>query len=1002
MLLLAFSGHVMGQTVTGKVIDPSGIPLVGANVVEQGTTYGAVTDFDGNFSLELSSSDVVLQISYIGYETKLIPYTGQKELKVVLPNAMALLDDIVVIGYGTQKKKDVTGAMKTIKAEGIEGQPVSNMASAMQGQVAGLQVTSSSGQPGAGHNVRIRGTSSITGGSNPLYVIDNVIVTNGSALATLNTSDIESINVLKDASAPAIYGARAANGVIIITTKRGKAGKTAVNFHTYAGVQTPSKKLDMLDAQGYQTVWNAAQDNAELERFANLDGTTLTESTDWQSALLNDARIQNYELSTTSGTENTNISSSVNHYQEDGMILNTGFTRTSVRLNADTHFNNLKLGNSFYYSHSNFRDQNVVNGRGMLNWALSQSPAVAIRNENNVGGFNGPQPGDGALNKVNPIAAQELIENTRRINRFLGNVYAQYEFFDGFSYKLSLGADMAGTFNRYFAPEFDLGNGQTPLSIQNGKQVTERRTDQSSILLENMLNFKRMIGKHDVAVLLGHSAIANETSYQHTSVVGENISEAFPVINASESVSDLQGGRSQRRMLSYFGRASYGYDGKYLAMFNYRRDGSSAFTAENAFEDFMSASLGWVISEESFLEDGFFDLLKLRGSYGYLGNDQINASATQSVVNLNSKTIFNGNVLVNGVSPGSQVANRDLVWEKQEQLNLGLDMAILRNRLSLTVDYFVKNSKDLLLRFNLPKATGVGAVYLNAGQVQNKGWEFDLSYGDKKGDFSYNISANATLLNNEVKELAYGLEAIERYGNSYFVPRNRIEVGNSLFALYGYQADGIYKSEEELNDGPTPLPGTAVGDIKYKDISGPEGVPDGMITNDDRTFIGDGNQDIIYGFSMSAKYKGFDCSLQLQGVYGNEVFNETKFYTQGYYNTYNMTTDVLDAWSETNPNSDTPRAIPSNLSNNDEVSSYWVEDASYLRLRNVQLGYTIPAKAVGVIGLSSCRLYTSAQNLFTITDFSGYDPESATFSGVQGAQLYPTPKTFVLGAQIGF
>ncbi|MEO0331467.1 MAG: SusC/RagA family TonB-linked outer membrane protein, partial [Bacteroidota bacterium] len=698
--------NAQAQRVTGKVVDFTNEPLPGVNVIERGTTNGTLTDVEGNYALTVSSDTAILIFSYVGFNREEEPVDNRSTINVTLIEDITSLSEVVVIGYGTQQKENVSGAISTVDAEAIEGRPVADVESALQGQIAGLQITSNSGSPGAGNSVRIRGTSSITGGSSPLYVIDGNIISTGvggggNPLATINPADIASVNVLKDASAAAIYGARAANGVIIVTTKRGTAGEPKINVNVFGGVQSATNTLDLLNAQQYQQVRNQVADNAGVPRIPNLDGTTLTTSTDWQDAVLQTSAIQSYEVSASGGGTNTTYYTSLRHYDEEGIILGTGMRRTSLRINTDTQLGRFKLGNSLNVSRTNFDREFFANGRGTLHSAISNSPAIAIRNPDNIGGYNGPTNDDGDTGVLNPVAAQDLIDRESFVNRILGNMFAEYELIEGLNYRINFGVDLSSYQNQLFAPFFDLGTGDAVVGLPNGAEIREGRGDNVSLLLENTLNFRRTFGKHNLDLLVGYTVQDDQRQEIEVQTVGQNISEGFPVISAStDQVVPPSGFLVEERTVSYIGRVLYDYDSRYLATFNFRRDGSSIFTRENFFDNFFSGSLGWVISNEAFMDNSIFSNLKLRASYGFLGNDQINPNATNSILNTNARYVFgNEQVVLNTFAPGGRIANPGLVWEKQEQLNIGLDIGLLDNKLSATVDYYVKNSNDLLLSF---------------------------------------------------------------------------------------------------------------------------------------------------------------------------------------------------------------------------------------------------------------------------------------------------------------
>ena len=994
------------QQVTGTVYDVDGFPLTGATILEVGTGNGTQTDLDGQFSLTVSSEEPVLRISYLGYLSQEVPVQGRNQLEITLSENAETLDEVVVIGYGTQTRDNVSGALSTLSSEAIEGRPVASFQSALQGQVAGLQITSNSGAPGGANNVRIRGTSSITGGSNPLYVIDGVIIQTGVGVAgdpfaTLNPSDIASVTVLKDASAAAIYGARAANGVIIVTTKRGRTGQPKISLNTYVGSQSVTNTLDLLNAEQYRQVRNTVAENSGEAPITNLEpGRTLANDTDWQDAIFQNGLIQNYELAASGGTEAFSYYASLGHYDEEGTIIGTGLERTTLRINTDTRLGRFKFGNSLTVSRSATEQEYIGQGNSILAWTLLSPPTVAIRDANNIGGFSGSTNADGDPRILNPVAAQTLIERGGTATRMLGNVFAEYEFVDGLNLRVNLGADQSSFRNRTFAPFFDLGTGEAVVTLEEGAQVSENLGENLSLLLENTLNFRRQLNDHSLDLLAGYTVQRTEVSGVNVRTVGQNISPGLPVLSGSALLPSPPGGFSEEvRTVSFLGRVMYDFDDRYLATFNFRRDGSSIFTRDNYFDNFYSGSVGWVVSNEDFLTGSTLSTLKLRGSYGFLGNDQINAGATLALLNSDARYILGADQgIAPSLAPGGLVANPNLVWEKQRQLNLGVDLGVLDDRLSFSFDYFVKTSDDLLLSFPLPNATGFENVFLNAAEVQNTGVEFAAGYRSTLGELTYSINANLTLLDNEVKALTEGLESIDRNSTNEFTARNRIEVGQSLFAFYGYRTDGIYQNQGEIDAGPTPLGGTAPGDLRFVDVNG-----DGAITEDDRTFIGDANQDVQYGFGLNLGFRQLDFSLQFQGVSGNQIWNDTKYLTQAYFRVGNLSTDVLDAWTPSNPSTTQPRAVSPNIANNDIGSDFFVEDGAYLRLKNLQLGYTLGQNTLGGLPLSNARLYVAGQNLLTFTDYSGYDPEVGSTGGFGfDAVGYPQSRRITVGLQLGF
>ncbi|QLE02200.1 TonB-dependent receptor [Galbibacter sp. BG1] len=1003
-------------SISGKVLGEDGVPLPGATVIEKGTSNGTQTDFDGNFSLSVENPQkAVLTISYVGFATQEFPLQSQNNFTITLKEDFAKLDEVVVVAYGTQEKGNITGAIASVGSENLEGRPVADFQNALQGQVAGLNITSSSGAPGGRSSAVIRGVGSITGGSSPLYVIDGNIMNNfiGSQgpgftqpdpLSTINPADIESVTVLKDASASAIYGSRAANGVILITTKRGKSGKAKIEFNTYTGFQTATNTLDLLNSSQYQQVWNAARDNAGESRIPALDGTNLTVDTDWQDEVLRSAPMQNYQLSATGGGENTRYYTSLSYLNQEGIVIGTGLERFSLQLNSDTRLGKFKMGNSLTVSRSKFDKESVNAGQTILTWAIVNAPNVPVYNPDSLGGFGGPTPADGEPT-LNPVAAQELVTSENTVNRILGNVYAQYDILNGLTFKVNAGFDLITFHDRFAAPDFELGGLQIP-GFEQGSEVSEYRGENNSILLENTLNYKRKLGKHNIDLLAGYSIQQTEYSDVRVRVLGEYVGTGLPVINGSNDINTASGLINEGRITSFFSRAMYDYDDRYLFTANFRRDGSSRFDPSKFYGNFYSFSAGWNISNEDFMKDSFISNLKLRASYGGLGNDQI-SGAPNFTLNQNARYVLGtGQVITSGVVPIGTIYNRDLSWETQTQANFGLDLGIFENRLNFTVDYFDKKSEDLLFPVPTPTTTGFTKINLNAGEVTNKGWEITVNYSDRIGeDFRLGAGFNFTTIKNEVTKLAQDLEAFEgsAFGQLSGAQRTRVEVGHSVRSFYGYKVEGIFQSIAEVNAAADQGDLTAPGDLRYADISGPDGTPDGVIDENDRTFIGDAVPDVSYGFNLNLGYKNFDLSAQFQGVYGNDIWSETKFYTQSYARTNNLSTAVLNAWTPQNPSTTTPRTYPQTLADNDRVSDFFIEDGSYLRLKNLQIGYTFSNEVLDKLGnLSKFRLYMAGQNVFTIADYTdvGFDPEIGS-GGIDNV-VYPQARTITFGLQLGF
>ncbi len=1013
IVLLGFTLNVLAQTVSisGTVVDVNGMPLLGATIVEKGTTNGTQADFDGIFTLTVSDAFATLNVSYVGYETKEVTLTGEtSNLKITLTEDVAKLNEVVVIAYGTQERGNVSGALSTVGSKELDGRPVTDFQNALQGQIAGVNITNSSGAPGGGTSVVIRGAGSLSGGSGPLYVVDGNIIntfignqgpgfTNPDPLSTINPADIESITVLKDASAASIYGSRGANGVILITTKRGKSGKPKFEFNTFSGVQQTWNQLDLLNSQQYQQVWNNARDNVGEPRIPALDGTNITTNTNWQDEVFRTASINSFNFRASGGGESTRYSSSVGYLNQEGIIIGTGLERFNLSINTDSEMGKFKFGNSLNVSRTVYDKESINASQSILNWAIVSAPNVPVFDPNNIGGYAGPGVDDGEPT-VNPVAIQDLVDNENTVNRILGSVYAEFEIVKGLSYRVNAGFDYLTFHDRLTVPEFELNQTQVP-GFEDGSEVKEYRGENNSILLENTLNYKRSFGKHNVDLIAGYTAQEQEFADMTARVLGQFTAGGLPVLSGSNDINTVRGIISETKTTSIIGRAMYDYDSRFLGTFNFRRDGSSKFVGDNKYANFISGSVGWNIANEAFMQDNYISQLKLRASYGSLGNDQINANASRFRLNQSQTYVFGENQVLNpGVGPLGSIQNSDLRWERQRQLNFGLDFGLNNNKFSMTIDYFEKTSVDLLLQIPTPGSTGFDNITLNAGEVVNKGLEVSANYQNYIGDdFSYTIGGNLTLLDNEVTSLVDGLDFIQTdgFGQLSQAQRVRIEPGQSLRSFYGYQVEGIFQSQAEVDAAPDQGELTAPGDFKYRDNN-----DDGVIDAEDQTFIGDAIPDVTFGFNLGMKYKNWDFSAQFQGVTGNDIWSETKFATQSYARTNNLNTVVLNAWTPDNPSTTVPRAVPQTLSDNDRVSDFYIEDGSYLRLKNLQIGYTLMGGFLDKAGISSARIFFAGQNIFTIAGYSdvGFDPEIGS-SGIDNV-VYPQARTATMGLRVEF
>jgi TonB-dependent starch-binding outer membrane protein SusC len=1022
----------MEFVITGKVTAETGEALPGVNVLLKGTTRGTTTDSNGNYSLALSEGEGTLIFSFIGYTSVEESINNRSRIDVTLHDDIQTLSEIVVVGYGTQEQKEVTGAIATVSGEKLAPSAVSSVDQALQGRLPGVYVTTNSGEPGGGLSMRVRGMGGL-GVSEPLYVVDGVIVTyNASStpgykesannpLATLNMADIESINVLKDASASAIYGARAGNGVVIITTKRGKEGKPRLTLDSYYGVQHVARQLDMMNAVEYAQFSNDARFAAGLEthtKFSNPN--SLGEGTDWQDAIFRSASMQNHQLSLSGGNDNTQYYFSAGYMKQDGIIIGSSFDRYSFRLNLDNKVNSwLKVGNSLTVSRTYNQSLTNNNGdryAGIVAQALRRSPTLDIYTAD--GGWAGPDASDlpfvGTIN--NPVMLATLNHEPNERIRALGNIYAEAVLLKDLTLRTNIGVDYLLTnFNR-FRPSFTEG------ALGNNKpEAASTKSTLANILAENTLAYRHIFNrKHNLEVLAGYTAqlstseYVSALSFYHTTndIITVNAGQPDPNRQAS-------GGENQTSYVSYLGRINYSFADKYLLTANIRRDGSSVFTSSNKYAVFPSFSAGWRISEEEFFKTvPVLSDVKLRASWGQVGIDgSLGIGSEYATIGSGYRYNFDGKV-VNGMA-ANRVPNTSLKWETVTQIDVGLDVGFFHNRVNVTADYFIKHYEDMITQKRMPVYSGmVSDEYyenpinqpVNSASVDNKGIELAVNYQNTVGNgFRYSLGANLTTFSNRVTKLDQDIVAGST-GNSDPGNLTRTRRGGSVGEFYGYVTNGIFRNQAEVdaangldNDPSTYFQssGTAPGDIRYKDLNG-----DNHIDDKDRTYIGSPIPDFAYGFNASFEYNNFDLNLLFQGVEGNKVVNVNRYITESSTDGENKSKDMINRWTESNPDSQYPRAISSDPNNNDRASDRYVEDGSYFRLKNIQLGYRLPSTLVNKILLSSVRIYLSAQNLWTITNYSGYNPDI----GAQGQNnlsngidntVYPNSVTFLGGINIG-
>jgi len=970
-------------TVTGRVLDDTASPLPGVSVVIRGTSIGTATDTDGRFSLNVPDENAVLVFSFIGFTQQEITVGTQTQLDVTLMPDVTSLSEVVVVGYGEVKKSDLTGAVASVKSDDLNAMPNINAVQGLSGRAAGVQIIQTSGAPGAAMSMRVRGGNSLLGSNEPLYVIDG-FATSGNPI-NLNPADIESIEILKDASATAIYGSRGANGVVMITTKRGKSGSNQVIIDSYVGVQQIIKKIDMLDAHEFATLANERAANDGIAPYFTDDQVaSFGKGTDWQDAIFRTAPIQNHSLMFSGGNDKSTYSISGSLFKQSGIIINSDYTRGSLRANV-----NQKVSDRFSVNYNAIMSRSIGNmlsndnasrGDGVVSAALTAPPTMPVYNAD--GTYSNARPYPFSSNAAeNPVAlAKERLNKAVR-NSVLTNMGMSYEFIKGLTLRVSGGIDYANTRTDYYSSRKLLAS-----PSGNASATFDERLN---FLNENILTYTNDINDQQNLSLTGGFTYQTERYTNNVmrasgfpnDALQNNKFESGTVIGAPTS------SVTKWTIMSWLGRANYSLNDRYLFTASVRADGSSRFGAANKWAAFPSGAFAWRASEEDFIRNmNAFSNLKLRLSWGKTGNTAIDPYQTMNT--LGSGTIILNNDLYTGYAPGSNKPNPDLRWETTTQTDVGIDMGFFNERITLSADFYVKHTTDLLAIVPLPPATGYTQETRNIGEIRNRGVEFTVGANVLDGRFKWNVSANIAANRNKVISLAGGSDV---FGPQLSVPLavsiNLVRPGYPMGVLYGYVENGL----------------DANGNITYKDVT-----PDGTLNNNDRTIIGDPNPDFIYGFNNNFSFKNFSLNIFFQGVYGNDLFNFNLANHGDAFNFgENQVADILNRWTPENQN---VNAAYPRLSVNTKFreSDRYVEDGSFLRLKNVRLGYTLPVAALQLNWLKSAQLYISAQNLLTITKYSWYDPEVSTRSGSSGIGLgidqtsYPVARTFTMGISLGF
>ncbi|KAF2509296.1 TonB-dependent receptor [Flavobacterium zhairuonense] len=1042
LFLLLTSNFITAQVkISGVVSDDKGLTIPGANISVVGTKTTASTDFDGKYTIDAPANGALL-VSFIGFDSQKIAIGGRTKINVTLQSSSEDLKEVVVIGYGTQKKKDVNGAISSVKSTDIENLKQVSIDQMLQGKAAGVSVTNNSGQPGGAASVRVRGTTSITGTNEPLYVIDGVPIsgdatgksTSGQTLAgkdgfsssggsgnnamsplsMINPNDIESMDILKDASATAIYGSRGANGVIIITTKQGKKGTGKVSYENYTSFATVANKLDVLTLPEYATLkTNLAKLWGFQTRQEFSHPELLGPGTNWQDEVYRTAISNSHQLSFSGAKDGTSYYLSGSYLDNEGTIINSGLKRYTVRLNLDSKIKSwLRVGGNLTGGITNERITVNQSFSGLISNTLLQSPDIPVRNVD--GTFAGPPTSEQSVTYYNPVAEALTRDNKLIRKNFLGNVYAEAEIVKGLKYRIELAANTEFSENDDFRPSYKWGS-QTNLLAD----LDVRRQNWYSTNIKNLLTYDKTIGKHKFTVLAGQEAndshweglIASAQGFKTNSIHTINLADVD-----NNTVTQYKGSAS---LSSLFARIIYDFNDKYSITASIRQDVSSKFdpTTDNQKGVFNAISGSWRLSSEPFMEGTrkYIDNIKFRIGYGETGNQQIPNNSYSAMLGTQNSGLGSGFL-------PSNYPNPNLVWESLNQTNIGIDFTLFDSKLSASFDVYDKKSEGFLFQVPLPlyltggggQYGGVSAPYSNLGTMSNKGFDLTLGYDLRStGNFNWNASMVVSHYKNNLDEIANGIVLTQEVNTNGYQPVvvTNTTVGNPIGLFYGYKTDGIFKDQAVLDKAPlqfgqavgTGAGETSLGDVKYVDVNG-----DGKIDAADKTFIGNPHPKFTYGFTNNFKYKNVDLSIFLQGSYGNDVMNLTKRAGTTNASLYdNQLVDAMDYYSSTNTASNNPRPLADASNTNLLISDRYVEDGSYLRIQNVTLGYSLPQDVISKYKISRLRLYGSAQNLYTFTKYSGYDPEIGSFnqnvllSGIDNGR-YPIARTFLVGLNLEF
>ncbi len=987
--LVFMPGLTVALNVSGIVTDEANDPIVGASVICKGTSVGTATDIDGRFTLDVPESGAKIQVSYVGMLPLELPV--QPEMKIVMKENTNDLDEVVVIGYGTVKKKDVLGSITTVKDKDLQDRTSGNILESMRGLTSGVKITNS-GQAGSSPSMVIRGLGSLTNNT-PLFIIDGAYAGNDLGV---NVEDIESIQVLKDASSAAIYGSRAANGVVIIKTKSGRSGGLKVKFDTQIQLNW-LPRYDLMDAETYKLYDDRAYDEAILAGVAGVTNRQdhYKANTDWQDEMLRTGLLQNYNVALSGGNDNLNFYTSFNYLNDKGAMKYTGFEKYGFRVNTAGKKGIFSYGENLYYTYSKTK---VLNGIGNV-WSnfISMPPTIPVRDPEHGSGFGYGDSNHANSYGLNPVAMQELENRVNKQEYLFGNIYGQVEYPEWARAKVNVAyKTYNGTTDKLRKTgSWTMGQGD------DAADISWNESRYHDILIEQTYEFFHKFGGHDINVLAG-------MSYNHFTSNDKGISRQNPAMSGDHYLTEIDaatgtvtgsGSYGEYSLISYFGRINYSYGDRYLVQLTGRRDGTSKLPNQRRWGNFFSGSLGWRISQEKFFDVDWVDDLKIRANYGSLGNSNIGNWDYVATLNSGPRAVFGTGETVAIGTTQSRLVNTDLVWEKKTTLNVGLDFTTLNSRLRFTADYFQSKSKDLLVYLPILMSTGNegGAPAVNAGSLSNRGVEFELSWNDRAGDFSYSASLNLSHVKNRVDDLGYGQTA-------YLTSTSKSEIGQSLGMWYMYKMLGIFQSQEEINsyknaDGKVIQPNALPGDIKYDDYNG-----DGQISSEDRQIVGNPWPKLEMGFNFSASWRGIDFALNSYGRFGQEVYNGAAYAAGDFQNNQNNFNGIVP-WTQEHPVNDRPRIVYGDSRNTRGDQDRWLEDGSFFRISDITLGYSLPTRAIRKIGLEKVRFAVTGKNLVTFTKYSGLDPEFADGGiwtiGYDGCS-FPNPRAVQFAVSLTF